>query len=120
MSIQHNAQIVENNVQLHGTPDRIVLDFSDSFANALIQCRYGLEKPCIARAAGDIDTPSQSWNDLACYAENGEEFEPNGYEYGLESITVHATNPTLISVMFCTDLPGTQNFWVKFPYTALK
>ena len=120
MSIQHNAQIVENNVQLHGTPDRIVLDFSDSFANALIQCRYVLENPCIALASVEIGNPSQYLNEIACYDENGEEFEPNGYEYGLESITVHATNPTLISVMFCTDLPGTQNFWVKFPYTALK
>lgn len=120
MTIQHNAQIVENNVILYATPDRIVLEFSDSFANALIQCRYVLENPCIDLASVEMGNPSQYLPEISFYDADGEEFETDAYEYGLESITVHATNPTLISVMFTTDLPGTQNFWVKFPYTALK
>lgn len=123
MTIKHDALIVENNLQLHGTPDRIVLDFSDSFANALIQCRYVLENPCIALASVEIGNPSQYLLEFTCFDADGNEFEPdstNSYDFWMDSITVHATNPTLISVMFSTDLPGTQNFWVKFPYTALK
>lgn len=122
MTIKHEATIVENNAQNYATPDRIVLEFSEDFPNALIQCQHILENPSVDIVSVELGNPSQHLLEFTCFDADGDEFETDStdsYVFWLDSITVHATNPTLISVMFCTDLPGTQNFWVKFPYTEL-
>jgi hypothetical protein len=116
---RYATNAIENNVQEHPIPARIELEFSESFQAALVNCQYILENPAVDITSIELGNPSAHLPSYECTDESGAEFESDSYQYQLESITVHATHPTMVSVMFGTDLAGTQSFCVSFPYTDL-